>query len=192
MAFLVGMSWNLSLCQAKDKAKDKDEDRGTYVHALGTLALGTSLRFNNPYRLERPLGQNSESVSLAASYLEWGGMVTFGSALGWQHGASLRWTQALSGISQTVVTPSYALVWRRFDTWFPFAHIGLPYIVSPQQNVGFEFATGAVFLITGSLGLVAETGMSFFYGAATREVDATLIPLWYGQLGLAFDWEWFP
>ncbi|RYE94889.1 MAG: hypothetical protein EOO75_00750, partial [Myxococcales bacterium] len=46
------------------------DERGPYVHFLGTATLGRSLRFNNPYRLETPLGSTPESVSLGASYLD--------------------------------------------------------------------------------------------------------------------------
>ena len=42
----------------------------TPVSGLLALAVGRGVRFNNPYRLEEPLGDTAESVSLAATYLD--------------------------------------------------------------------------------------------------------------------------
>ena len=47
-------------------------------------------------------------------------------------------------------------------------------------------------MLSAGVGLSAEVGGAAFYGAATREVSATLVPLLYGQAGVAFDWEVLP
>lgn len=166
--------------------------RGAHVHLVSTAALGESLRFNNPYRLERPLGSTPDSVSLAAPYADLGVIATRGRLTGFEHGASLRLAFALSGISQSVVTPSYVLLRRlspRLEVW---GRAGLPYVTGPSPNVGGELSLGAVWLFTGAAGITAEVGATGFYGAATREVSATFIPLAFAQVGVAIDWELLP
>jgi hypothetical protein len=39
-----------------------------YQHWLGGVFVGKGLRFNNPYRLRRVLGDDAESLSLTATY----------------------------------------------------------------------------------------------------------------------------
>lgn len=164
-------------------------DRGTYVHLLGTLSIGAGLRFNNPYRLDRPLGSTAESVSLSARYLDLGGAVLFHHAGRFQHGAHLHWSRSLSGISQAVLTPSYIGLYRPSASWMAYGRAGVPFVLSPDSNVGGEIAMGgAVYVLTG-VGVTAEVGATGFYGAATREVAATFIPIVYAQAGLAFDLE---
>src|SRR5262249_5432204 len=63
-----------------------------YLQVFGTVMGGTGLRFNNPYRLATPLGSDAESVSRTAAYVDLGLGATFGSPLGFQHGAALRLT----------------------------------------------------------------------------------------------------
>ena len=41
-----------------------------YQHWLGGLYVGRGLRFNNPYRLRRVLGDDPSSLSLGATYLD--------------------------------------------------------------------------------------------------------------------------
>lgn len=168
------------------------EDRGLYVDGFAVASAGRGLRFNNPYRLEKQLGKNPESVSLTAPYGELGAVALFGLPTGLQHGAGLRYTFALSGISQTVVTPSYVLLHRGHPWAFPYARAGLPIVQKPDPNVGAEAALGVFAMVRGALGLTAEVGASGFYGAATREVSATFVPIWYGQVGVAFNWEILP
>lgn len=166
--------------------------RGPHVHVVSTAALGESLRFNNPYRLQRPLGSTTESVSLAAPYADLGVLVTHGRPSGFEHGGSVRLAFALSGISQSVVTPSYVLLRRlspRLEVW---GRAGLPYVTGPSPNVGGELSLGGAWLFTGGVGVTAEVGATGFYGAATREVSATFIPLAFAQLGVAIDWEVLP
>src|SRR5689334_12933139 len=41
-----------------------------YQHWLGGVGVGKGLRLNNPYRLPRVLGDDAESLSLTATYLD--------------------------------------------------------------------------------------------------------------------------
>ncbi len=166
--------------------------RGAHLHTVSTAAIGQAVRFNNPYRLERPLGATPESLSLAAPYADVGALVTRGRLSGFEHGGSLRVSFALSGITQSVVTPSYVLLRRWTPSIEAWARAGAPYVTGPSPNVGGELSVGAAYLFTGAIGLTAEAGASGFYGAATREVSATFVPLAFVQVGVAVDWEVLP
>jgi hypothetical protein len=69
---------------------------------------------------------------------------------------------------------------------------GIPIVLEPDANVGFELAAGGVWLFTGGLGLSAELVGSLFYGAATRETSSTAIPLLSFELGVWMDYEVLP
>ena len=167
------------------------DERGPYVHTFGALALGDALRLNNPYRLPSRLGRTQESVSLAAPYADVAAAAAFGAPSGFQQGLVVHASFALSGIPQTVVTPSYLALLRR-GPLIPYARAGLPFVLRPDRNVGGELALGGIFLFSGAVGVTAELGSSLFYGAATREVSATLVPLPFFQLGVAVDLEVLP
>jgi hypothetical protein len=167
------------------------DERGPYVHGFGTLALGESLRLNNPFRLPGSLGKSQESVSLASPYVDVGFGATLGAPSGLQHGLLVHASFATSGIPQTVVTPSYVAL-LRLPTIMPYARAGLPFVLTPTSNVGGEIALGGIYPLTGVFALTAELGASGFYGAATREVSATFVPLIFGQVGVAFDLEVLP
>jgi hypothetical protein len=156
---------------------------------IGTLTLGAGLRFNNPYRLDRPLGSTAESLSLAARYLDLGGAALFHHAGAFQHGIHLHWSRSLSGIAQAVLTPSYIALYRPNASWMAYGRAGVPFVLSPDSNVGGELALGGTMFFLSGVGLTAEAGATGFYGAATREVSATFIPVVYAQVGLAFDLE---
>jgi hypothetical protein len=169
-----------------------DAERAPYAHVVLAGTLGKSLRFNNPFRLDAPLGSSGESVSAAAAYVDVAAAVMFGAPWGWQHGAWLHWSAAVTGIGQDVVAPSYVAMWRGEGPAMAYGRFGLPVVLSPNTNVGGELALGAIYMLTGGAGLTAELGASAFYGAATREVQATLVPLLSLQLGVALDWEALP
>src|SRR5215468_1378216 len=84
-----------------------------YAQIFATVMGGTGLRFNNPYRLSTPLGDDAESVSRTNAYVDIGLAMTFGSPMGFQHGAALRTTVGLEGVGQVVITPSYFGWWRK-------------------------------------------------------------------------------
>ncbi|MCS6899111.1 MAG: hypothetical protein RMJ98_04350 [Myxococcales bacterium] len=168
------------------------EERGPYLHLLGTASVGRSLRFNNPFRLEEPLGQTPESVSLAAAYLDLSLGVFLGLPWGGQHGLWVHHAAALTGIDQTVIAPSYAYLWR-FDRGHAFyGRLGPSIVTSPEVNVGAELGAGGVYMVSGLFGLNAELVGAAYYGAATRQVAATLVPLLSFQAGVVIDWEALP
>jgi hypothetical protein len=178
-----------ALCASSSAAA---EERGPYVHLLGGAALGQSLRFNNPFRLATPLGSSPESISLTAPYLDVSVGAFLGLPWGAQHGVWVHHSLALSGIDQTVITPSYAFLWRFHRGDALYGRVGPSFVTAPDPNVGAELAAGGVYMLSGAFGLNAELIGSAYYGAATRQVAATLVPLLSLQLGVVIDWEVLP
>jgi hypothetical protein len=166
-------------------------DRRAAWSFMATTFIGDGLRFNDPYRLATPLGSSAESVSRTAGYAELGAAALHGDPLGFQHGLALRWSFAIEGVPQSVVTPSYVL-WRRFREAALFARAGVPVVVSPDVTMGFEASAGAVLFVRGGIGVAAELVGDVFYGAGTREVATPAYPILAGQLGLVFAYEALP
>lgn len=179
------------VCLAGGVRADEGE-RGAYVHVVGAVTAGKSLRFNNPFRLAEPLGKSAESVSTGAGYVDVAVGVFPRVVNGLQHGVWVHHSQAMSGVSQGVFAPSYAALWRGAGAVMPYARVGVPIVTGPEVNLGGELAAGAVLRLTAGLGVTAEAGGVAFYGAATREVEATFVPLLYGQVGVAIDLEVLP
>ncbi len=165
---------------------------GLYAHVFGALSVGRGLRLNNPYRLATPLGDDAESLSLSATYLDLAANVTFGNPNGVQHGGAIHLASALDGIPQEVVTPSYVALLRLPPRFFLYGRAGTPIVLEPDASVGLEAAAGGAWLFTAGLGLTAELVGSVFYGAATQDVDATTIPIISLQLGVLVDYEVLP
>jgi hypothetical protein len=173
-----------------DRAREHDPARD-YVHAFGGLALGRGLRFNNPYRLERVLGDSPESLSLSATYIDFSLGVAQGDPTGLQHGVSAHLSTALSGIRQEVLTPSYRLLYRPASPWLWTGRLGVPLVLEPDVSAGVELGAGAVWHFLSGIGVYAELIGSLFFGAATLDKDRTTIPMLSGQLGLWADYEVF-
>lgn len=167
------------------------EERGPYVHLFGALTAGEALRFNNPYRLSTQLGRTGRSVSLAAPYADFSAAALVGSPTFLHHGVHVHLSTALTGISQSVFAPSYITAIRRRD-FTAYARFGFPIVLGPQMTTGLELGVGGLYYVRSGLAVTAELGESAFYGAATREVAATFIPLTYLQLGVAVDFEVLP
>lgn len=165
---------------------------GPHLALLGTLTLGKGLRFNNPYRLETPLGDDAESLSLTATYLDLGVSVSAGAPRGLAHGIALNLSVATEGIPQEVLTPAYLASWRLPPRFLLLGRAGLPIILEPDANLGYELALGGVYFIAAGIGVTAEVIGSLFYGAATQERAATAIPLLSAQFGIAVGYEVLP
>ena len=163
-----------------------------YQHWLGGAGIGKGLRFNNPYRLGRVLGDDAESLSLSATYLDVHLGRTFSPPDGFEHGVALHLSLALDGIRQEVATPSYLLVKRLSPRLLTFGRAGLPIVLEPDASVGLEAGLGAAYFVTASLGLSLGLDFSLFYGAGTVERAVTLIPMSSLALGVLFDWERLP
>jgi len=167
------------------------ESKPGYAQLFATAYVGDGLRFNNPYRLATPLGSDAESVSRTASYVDIGAALTIGDPLGVQHGAALRFTSALEGISQQVFTPSY-LIWRRWRAWAAYARVGAPIVLRPNATWGGEAGVGGVWFFRGGIGVAAEVVGDIFYGAGTRETAVPAYPVLSGQLGVVVAYEVLP
>jgi hypothetical protein len=163
-----------------------------YHRWLGGVAMGRGVRFNNPYRLRTVLGDDAESLSLTAPYLDAWGAFAFGQPNGWQHGPGLHASIAVEGVSQEVMTPSYLLLADVGRRWLLLGRAGLPIVIEPDANAGVEVAFGAIYRVTAALALTAELIGDLFYGAATLDSARTAIPIMSLQLGAACDYEVLP
>jgi hypothetical protein len=163
-----------------------------YQHWLGGIYLGRGLRFNNPYRLRSVLGNDAESLSLGATYLDLHLGRTFSAPDSFEHGLALHLSIATDGIRQEVATPSYLLVKRVTTRVLSYARAGFPIVLEPDVSVGLEAGLGGAYFFTANLGLGAELDFSVFYGAATIEQAVTVIPVTSLALGVFFDWEHLP
>jgi hypothetical protein len=164
----------------------------SYQHWLGGLYVGRGLRFNNPYRLRRVLGDDGRSLSLGATYLDLHLGRTFSPPHGFEHGVAVHLSIATDGIRQEVATPSYLLVKRLSPRVLGYARAGFPIVLEPDAAVGLEAGLGAAYFFSANLGLGAELDFSLFYGAATIERAVTAIPVASLALGVFFDWEHLP
>jgi len=163
-----------------------------YQHWLGGLYVGRGLRFNNPYRLRRVLGDDGRSLSLGATYLDLHLGRTFSAPNGFEHGATVHLSIATDGIRQEVVTPSYLLLRRLTPRVLSYARAGFPIVLEPDAAVGLEAGLGGAYFFSANLGIGAELDFSLFYGAATIERAVTAIPVASLALGVFFDWEHLP
>jgi hypothetical protein len=143
------------------------------ISGLLSLAVGRGLRFNNPYRLERPLG-------------DIGAALVFGQR-DFRHGASLGGDVALQGIGQLVLTPSYLAQFGLSDALGVSSRIGVPIVVAPDTSLGLEAAVGSNLALAYGLGAQLELVGSVYFGAATEETSITTIPMLSLQLGVFFE-----
>lgn len=176
---------------AEERREDPFAVKEGYAQLFVTVMGGTGLRFNNPYRLATPLGDDAESVSRTAGYVDIGIAATLGNPLGVQHGAALRTTAAVEGVGQVVMTPSY-FVWRRWRALAAFGRAGIPLVLTPEATWGLEASVGGAWFFLGGVGVVAEIVGDVFYGAGTRDVAVASYPVLSGQLGLLGTYEALP
>lgn len=168
------------------------EPPGGVARVFGTIALGTGLRFNNPYRLQTQLGDSAESLSLTSGYLDLGFAAAFGPADGLQHGAAIHLSIGLAGVPQQSIAPSYLLAYRGAGSALVYGRLGAAILTSPDFNVGAELAGGLGYFFTAKLALTGEIVGNLFYGAGTYEAVYTVYPVLSAQLGLMIDHEILP
>jgi hypothetical protein len=161
------------------------------VDIFATAFIGDGLRFNNPYRLAKVLGQNARSLSRTATYTDVGAAFALGDPTSGASGMALRVSAALEGVPQAALTPSY-LLFRRFSYWAAYARAGAAIILSPDTTWGFEGAAGGIWFARAGIGIVAELVGDVFFGAATREAGSPTYPVLSGQGGLWLSWEALP
>lgn len=176
---------------ASEKRRLLHEPEG-YIHLFGTLSFGDGLRFNNPYRLSHELGDDAESVSLTAPYVDISAAMLLGPPDSVQNGAALHVGSSLSGPGQTYLSLSYLVGYRSDKPYMVYGRIGPDVILSPDANVGGELAGSFSYFFTGALGLTSELAFDLFYGASTLDKKFTVYPVLSLQLGLVFDFEVLP
>lgn len=176
---------------AHPAAARADDARPTYLRPFATVGSGVGLRFNNPFRLATVLGDDAESLSRTAPYASLGAGVALGDPLGFQHGPVLRWDFAMTGVSQHVLVPSYG-IFRRGAVFGGQARVGVPVLLSPSANAGFELSVGGTWYARAGVGLTAELLGDAFWGAATPENRHPFYPVLSGQLGAVIEWERLP
>lgn len=167
-------------------------DPGPTARILGTIAIGRGLRLSNPYRLETQLGEDASSLSLTASYVDFGFGIAVGEGEGLAHGGALHVGSSLSGPWQPYVTPSYLLVYRGDAPFLVTGRVGPVVLLAPDTNVGGELAGGFSWFFTGALGVTSEVAFDLFYGAATLESSYSVVPVLSAQLGFVIDYEVLP
>lgn len=181
-----------SAASAAEREKEEPfRTKDGYAQLFVSVMGGTGLRFNNPYRLATPLGDDAESVSRTAGYVDIGIAATVGNPLGIQHGFAMRTTVAAEGVGQVVMTPSY-FGWRRWGAWALYGRAGSPLVLSPKVTWGLEASAGGAWFFLGGLGLTAEIVGDLFYGAGTRDMAVTTYPVLSAQLGLLGTYEVLP
>jgi hypothetical protein len=178
--------------RANTESSSSQWGQGKYFHSYFGASIGRGLRFNNPYRLSKQLGDDAESLSLSATYLDLALAGLLGNPTGLQHGATVHFSVAMDGIQQEVLTPAYTAFYRLSPRWALRGHFGLPIVLEPDASTGFELAGGGVFFLTGGVGITADLVGDLFYGAATRDVSVTVIPIVSCQAGLIIDYEVLP
>ncbi len=162
-----------------------------YVQIMATVLGGAGLRFNNPFRLAKPLGSDAESVSRSAGFVELGLGATFGDPRRLQHGLTLRTAIAIEGVGQVVMAPSY-LAYRRWGALAAWGRAGVPLVLAPESTWGLEAAAGGAYWVRGGIGVAAEIVGDVFYGAGTAEVGTVSYPMLSAQLGLVLAYEVLP
>jgi len=163
----------------------------TYFRGWTQLAFGAGLRFNNPYRLRSPLGDDAESVSTTAPYGTLGVGAWFGNPIGIQHGPSLRYDRSLGGVTQHVITPSYGVAFR--GAWLGvMGRVGVPVLLTPDANAGGELAFGGALYVRAGIAITSEIIGDVFWGAATPDQRRPAYPVLSGQLGVMLEWEQLP
>lgn len=163
----------------------------TYVHFFTALSLGDSLRLNNPFRLSNQIG-DSASLSRTPLYGDLQAAVALGQPDGWQHGAVVHWSYALSGLPQHVLAPGYLLLQDGWRPWLAHGRVSVPIVLNPDPNVGVEAAIGGTYLLFAGIGAQIEIIGDVFYGAATWTTQKTVIPMLSMQAGITVDYEVLP
>lgn len=183
--FSAGLSAAPGLEAEFNEVPDRGSSASERAWAVG-VAAGRGVRFNNPYRLSRPLGSSPASVSLTAPYLESMGRVSWPGSIAHRHGVQLGLGFALNGITQWVVVPSYWLSFADSGNWQITARAGVPLILAPDFNLGGELAGGIRRELWPGFFLDVELLASLFIGAAVPDSSFTLYPLLSLQAGVSY------
>lgn len=165
---------------------------GYSYHGFAGAGLGGSIRFNNPYRLRNELGDSAESLSTPSPYFNVRLGATIRGTSKLSHGFELDASFGLTGVPQEVLAPSYVVLFHASPRWVARGRAGIPIVIEPDANAGFEMAAGGVFFGTAAIGITLDLVGSLFYGAATVDSPRTPVPLLSLELGVLYDYEILP
>jgi hypothetical protein len=163
-----------------------------YVHSFVDIGGGGGLRLNNPFRLQTPLGDSAESLSLTAPTLDVRAAVLLGDPFGAHHGLSVSTAIAMQGVPQQVVTPAYQFAWQLGARFWWRAHLGASIVTQPDVNLGVEAGSGLAVMVRAGLGVQLGLVYAHYLGAALDQTEATSIPIVGGQVGITAIYEVLP
>lgn len=172
--------------------KRLEAEPGFYARVFGTASVGRGVRFSNPYRLSTVLGDDAESASLTATYLDFAATLGFGNPNGIQQGVSVHVGSSVEGVVQPFVTPSYVVLYRADEPFMVYGRLGPAILLSPDPNVGGEVAGSFSWFFLSGLGVTSEVVFDLFYGAATLTEQYSVVPVLSFQLGVIADYELLP
>jgi hypothetical protein len=162
-----------------------------WADVVFTAFGGDGIRFNNPYRLATVLGSQAQSLSRTAAYADTGLALLLSDPTRLTAGFAVRFSLALEGIQQAIMTPAFLLL-HRWSEWGFYGRAGVPLVANPDVTWGLEGGVGAIWFVTAGIGVAAELVGDVFYGAGTREVATPAYPVLSGQGGLWLSWEHLP
>jgi hypothetical protein len=163
-----------------------------YLRSQVDVGLGKGVRFNNPFRLQTQLGSTAESLSLSAAYLDLRAMAQTGNPFGWHYGVAVSASLAVEGISQQVITGSFATGRPLSDYFWLNGSLGCPLILGPDLNAGLELGVEASYWPRAGWGMYLGGVWDQFWGAATDESEAVSIPIVALQAGISVRYEVLP
>jgi hypothetical protein len=73
-----------------------------------------------------------------------------------------------------------------------YARLGPSVLLGPDPNVGGELGASASWFVSQGLGLTSELVGNLYYGAATLDRQASIVPIVSLQLGVIADVELLP
>lgn len=154
-----------------------------------TLGAGTSLRLSQ----NRDFAQDT----FAPSYIDvFGAWVMPGHGF-WRHGFGLGVSSNLTSdggviigvdaFEELVLSPTYLARLAFSDSLLATLKVGIPWALSPNNNLGAGVDMGGVWRVFAAFGVYAEVGVSLFIGG-----DGAVSPLASGELGVVIDYEVLP
>lgn len=163
-----------------------------YVQLFADVGAGKALRFNNPFRLQTQLGESAQSLSATATTLELKLGAVVGDPFGWHHGLSIAVAVAVEGVPQQVVSPAYQFAVPLGTQLWWRGHVGPAIVTQPDTNVGLEAGLQLLGLVRAGIAPYLGVVYAQYWGAATDQTQASVIPILGAQAGVSVIYEVLP